>query len=59
MERVILEINKDYVNQSLINQIASLSIQIAERDAIITEQQVELEELRKQQISEMDGDSGD
>lgn len=53
------EINKDYVNQSLVNQIASLSLQIAERDAFITEQQVELEELRKQQISEMDGDSGE
>jgi len=48
------QINKDYVNQSLINQIANLSMQIAERDALITEQQLELEQLRKEQVEEMD-----
>lgn len=47
--------NKDYMNQSLASQIANLSLQIAERDAVITEQQIELDELRKQQIEEMDG----
>lgn len=51
--------NKDYMNQSLVSQIARLSMQIAERDAIITEQQQELEEIRKEQISEMDGDGSD
>ena len=51
--------NKDYMNQSLVSQIARLSMQIAERDAIITEQQQELEEIRKEQISEMDEDDSD
>src|SRR5699024_2060035 len=51
--------NKDYMNQSLVSQIARLSMQIAERDAIITEQQQELEEIRKEQISEMDEDGKD
>lgn len=53
--------NKNYVNQSLVNQIANFSLQIAERDAVITElslenQQLkkELEELRAEQIKEMD-----
>ena len=47
--------NKDYVKQSLLNQVANLSLQVAERDAVITEQQIELEQLRKEQIDEMDG----
>ena len=46
--------NKDYMNQSLVSQIARLSMQIAERDAIITEQQQELEQLKNEQIDEMD-----
>ena len=45
----------DYVVSSLTQQIANLSLQIAERDAVITEQQIELEQLRKEQIDEMDG----
>ena len=49
------ELNEDYVKQSLLNQIASLSLQVAERDAVIAEQQVELEQIRKAQIDEMDG----
>jgi len=48
------EINGEYVKQSLVNQIANLSIQIAERDAVITEQQMELEKLREEQIKQMD-----
>ena len=48
------EPNKDYMNQSLVSQIARLSMQIAERDAIITEQQQELEQLKNEQIDEMD-----
>lgn len=47
------ELNEDFVKQSLLNQIASLSLQVAERDAVITEQQVELEQLRKAQLDEM------
>ena len=45
----------DYVVSSLTQQIANLSLQVAERDAVITEQQIELEQLRKEQIDEMDG----
>ena len=48
------EPNKDYMNQSLVSQIARLSMQIAERDAIITEQQQELERIKSEQIEEMD-----
>ena len=47
------QLNEDFVKQSLLNQIASLSLQVAERDAVITEQQVELEQLRKAQLDEM------
>lgn len=51
------EINQDYILQSLVNQIASLSMQLAQRDAIITEQQLEIDALKKAQINEMDNDS--
>lgn len=37
--------NKDYMINSLVNQNSRLSVQIAERDAIIAEQQQELERL--------------
>ena len=47
------EINQEYVSKSLVNQIASLSLQLAQRDAIIAEQQAELEQLRKAQLDEM------
>lgn len=47
------EPNKDYMNQSLVSQIARLSMQIAERDAIITEQQQELERIKSEQIDAM------
>lgn len=51
------EINQEYISQSLVNQIASLSMQLAQRDAIITEQQIEIDALKKAQISEMDGEA--
>lgn len=53
------EINKDYISQSLVNQIASLSMQLAQRDAIITEQKLEIEALKKAQISEMNGEANE
>lgn len=53
------EINKDYISQSLVNQIASLSMQLAQRDAIITEQKLEIDALKKAQISEMNGEASD
>lgn len=46
--------NKEYVNQSLVNQIANLSMQIANRDAIITELRQELEQYRTEEAKEMD-----
>ncbi|GGJ48428.1 hypothetical protein [Virgibacillus salexigens] len=53
--------NKDYIIQSLQGQISNSSFLIAERDAIITEQHQEIQELKKQieeitekQIEEMD-----
>ena len=42
------------MHQSLMNQIANLSMQVAERDALITDQQQEIEQLKKEQIKEMD-----
>jgi len=58
------EPNKDYMNQSLVSQIARLSMQIAERDAIITEHhekivelEKELEGYRKKEIKDMDKDA--
>lgn len=51
------EINQDYILKSLVNQIATLSMQLAQRDAIITEQQIEIDTLKKAQINEMDNDS--
>ena len=47
------EPNVNYINQSLVSQIARLSMQIAERDAIITEQQQELERIKSEQIDAM------
>lgn len=40
--------NKEYINQSLLNQIANLSMQVAERDALITEQHQQIKELEKE-----------
>lgn len=53
------EINQKYVSQSLVNQIASLSMQLAQRDAIIAEQKIEIDALKKAQISEMNGEAND
>lgn len=47
------EPNVNYINQSLVSQIARLSMQIAERDAIITEQQQELDRINDEQIDAM------
>lgn len=44
----------DLIISALSNQVANLSRQLAERDAIITEQQIELDKIRKEQIEEMD-----
>ncbi|GEN87259.1 hypothetical protein [Oceanobacillus sojae] len=46
--------NKDYIIQSLVNQIAESTMKIADRDAVINELHQELEETKRQQIEEMD-----
>lgn len=57
-------INKDYVVNSLANQVANLSLGNAEKDAVIASQQEriqelekELDETRNEQIKEMDNDA--
>ncbi|MDY7044030.1 hypothetical protein RVS70_07400 [Virgibacillus sp. M23] len=53
--------NKDFIIQSLQVQLSQSALNVAQRDAIITEQKQQLDELkkeleqsRKQQIEEMD-----
>jgi len=53
--------NGDYIIQSLRNQLADRGMDIASRDAVITEQyqridelEKELEEYRKNELEEMD-----
>lgn len=53
--------NKDFIIQSLQVQLSQSALNVAHRDAIITEQKQQLDELkkeleksRKQQIEEMD-----
>lgn len=55
------KVNGEYVIQSLINQIAESSRNLAEREAVITEQyqriqefEKELEKYRNKEIKEMD-----
>lgn len=55
------KVNGEYVIQSLINQIAESSRNLAEREAVITEQyqriqelEKELEKYRNKEIEEMD-----
>ena len=45
--------NKDYMINSLVNQNSRLSVQIAERDAIIAEQQQELDKLNNDKVKDM------
>lgn len=49
--------NKDYMLQSLGNQVAEMSVKLAERDAYITELYQELQQYREKEIEEMDGQS--
>ena len=45
---------KDLIIASLTQQVANLVGQLADREATITEQHMELEQLRKAHIDEMD-----
>ncbi len=47
------EPNLEYINQSLLNQITNLSMQLAHRDSLIAEQQQKLEDL---EVKQMNGD---
>ena len=47
---------QDLIIASLTQQVANLVGQLADREATITEQHMELERLRKEIIGDMDGD---
>ena len=47
---------KDLIIASLTQQVANLVGQLADREATITEQHMELEQLRKEIIGDMDGE---
>ena len=47
---------KDLIIASLTQQVANLVGQLADREATITEQHMELEQLRKEIIGDMDED---
>ena len=47
---------KDLIIASLTQQVANLVGQLADREATITEQHMELERLRKEIIGDMDGE---
>ncbi len=56
--------NANYIIQSLSMQLSESNLKVAERDAVIADQyekikelEEEVENLRKAQIAEMDGDS--
>lgn len=59
-----MESKKDYIIQSLSNQLAEASLKIAEREAIITEQvekinalEKEIGDLREEHIQNMNEDA--
>ena len=47
---------QDLIIASLTQQVANLVGQLADREATITEQHMELEQLRKEVIGDMDGE---
>ena len=47
---------QDLIIASLTQQVANLVGQLADREATITEQHMELEQLRKEIIGDMDGE---
>ena len=49
-----MEINPEYMVNSLANQITELSIKNAQKDAIIAQQSEEIARLKKEVIDEMD-----
>lgn len=46
------QMNKDYIIQSLQQQLSQANMQIAQRDAVITEQYDELDKYKKQDAPE-------
>ena len=52
-----MEINPEYMVNSLANQITELTIKAAKKDAIIAQLNDEIDRLKKEQIKEMDADA--
>ena len=48
--------NPQYVNNSLLNQLAQKAMEVAERDAVIAEQQKEIE-LYKKKVEKLEGET--
>ena len=48
--------NPQYVNNSLLNQLAQKAMDVAERDAAIAEQQQEIE-LYKKKVEKLEGET--
>ena len=48
--------NPQYVNNSLLNQLAQKAMDVAERDALIAEQQQEIE-LYKKKVEKLEGET--
>ena len=49
-----MEINPEYMVNSLANQITELTIKNAQKDAMITQLSNEIEQLKKEMIKDMD-----
>jgi len=49
-----MEINPEYMVNSLANQITELTIKNAQKDALIAQQNEEISRLKKEVIDEMD-----
>lgn len=50
-----LQVNPDHVINSLLNQNTTLSLNVAQLNAVIIQQTEQLEEYRKKEVAEMDG----
>jgi len=51
-----MEINPEYMVNSLANQITELTIKNAQKDALIAQLNDEIEQLKKEVIKDMDGE---
>ena len=51
-----MEINPEYMINSLANQITELTIKNAQKDALIAQLNDDIEQLKKEMIKDMDGE---